>query len=424
MIRNFALIQKVWLTVGLATMAILLVADVSFCQTLVTSEKRGSISMMDLNSRMSNAFGAYAPSSAENGVELYKITYSSLDANSKPTRLSGLMVLPIGGAPKGLVVYCHGTTVDRRLSPSNYSGKGEAFETVEAILAFASGGYALIIPDYIGLGDSKDAHPYPLNKVNARSGIDMIPATRDFAKKHRYKIGRKLFIAGYSEGGGVAMALTQALQSLVGPDFNVTASAPASGPYDLSGATRRFMLQETGEQTGFVLRLYLMSYATNYLNRQKGIKLNKFYKTALANALAVNYRRNPTDEGVLKNIGITTTLMRSKNLLANALQPAFLSDMKANRPSNPFVRELLENDVYDWTPTRPMLLIYVDKDIVVSPENTENTYSAMRRRGVSGQNLKSLKLPATFNHLTGVAPALAKARAFFDVGFSAVPEAK
>ncbi|MBK6721906.1 MAG: hypothetical protein IPG58_01070 [Acidobacteria bacterium] len=393
-------------------------------QTLVSSASNGTMSVADVNERMTKAFGEFAPSAATSNVELYKITYSSIDVNKKKVNLTGLVAWPVGGAPKGLVVYCHGTTVDRDRSPSKFKGKGEAPETIEAITGFASGGYAVILPDYLGLGDHKGAHPYPLSAVNARSGMDMISAARAFSRQKNYRVGRELFITGYSEGGGVAMALTRSLQSYMNEEYQVTRSAPASGPYDLSGTTRKFMLEETGEQTGFVLRLYLMSYATNYLNKQKGIKLNTFYKTALANALGVNYRLSPSDEGVIKNIGITTTLMRSQNRLENVLQPGFLRAMQRNDKSNPFVRMLQENDVYNWSPSSPMLMIYVDKDFVVSPENTRVAIDAMRRNGVPASRVKTAMIPATFNHLTGIAPAISKARAFFDGGFGSVPEAQ
>lgn len=393
-------------------------------QALVSSSMNATMSAADLNERMQKAFGDYAVAKTNTPVELIKVTYTSLDVNNKKVNLTGLVAWPVGGALNGLVVYCHGTTVDRGRSPSKFAGKGEAPETIEAITGFATGGYAVILPDYIGLGDHKAAHPYPLSVVNARSGMDMISAARTLARQKNYKIAKQLYVTGYSEGGGVAMALTRSLQSYMNEEYQVTRSSPASGPYDLSGTTRKFMLQETGEQTGFVLRLYLMSYATNYLNKQKGIKLNAFYKQALANALGVNYRLSPTDKGVIKNIGLTTTLMRSKNLLSNVLNPSFLSDMKANRSSNAFVKMLRENDTYDWAPTRPLLMIYVDKDFVVSPENTDKAYNAMRRRGVTSATMRKVMIPSTFNHITGVAPAMSKARAFFDGGFDAVRDAQ
>lgn len=390
-------------------------------QQLISSSTNGTMSAAELNERMAKAYGSYAPAAASAGVELVKVTYGSLDSKGKNARLTGLVVLPNGGAPKGVVVYCHGTTVDRDRSPSRFKGKGEAPETVEAIVGFATGGYVVVMPDYIGLGDHQAAHPYPLSKVNARSGVDIISAARELIRQRNYNAGSDLFITGYSEGGGVAMALTQALQAMVGSEYRVTSSAPAAGPYDLSGATREAILAETGEQVGFVLRLYLTSYGVNYLVKEKGMKWKDFFKPVLANALALNYRGDHSDDGLIKTIGITTALMRSKNQLGNVMQPAFLDAMRRNDNRNQFVKMLKENDVFDWTPTRPMLLIALEGDTVVTYKNTENAYNAMRRRGVGADILRRYTFrDPDMNHLTGIAPAMSVARKFFDGGFAAV----
>lgn len=397
----------------------------AIAQQLVSSSTNATMSAAELNERMAKAFGNYAPAPFETGVELVKITYTSLDARNKSAKLTGLVVLPFGGAPKGLVVYCHGTTVDRDRSPSRFKGKGEAPETIEAVTGFASGGYAVVLPDYIGLGDHHAAHPYPLSKVNARSGVDIIPAARELIRQRNYNAGPQLYITGYSEGGGVAMALAQALQAMVGPEYSVTASAPAAGPYDLSGATREAILAETGEQLGFVTRLYLISYGVNYLVKEKGMKWKDFFRPALANALALNYRGDHTDDGLIRTIGITTILMRSKNQLANAMQPAFLNAMRRNDSRNLFVRMLKENDVYDWAPTRPMLLVALEGDTVVTYKNTDNAYNAMRRRGVGSNTLRRFTFrDAELNHLTAIAPSMSVVRRFFDGGFDALPEVK
>lgn len=389
--------------------------SISFGQRLVSSTLNGTMSAADLNDRAAKAFGPNVLTPASAPVELYKVTYASLDAKGKAANLTGLVALPVGGAPRGVVVYCHGTTVDRDRSPSKFKGTGAAPETNEAIVGFATGGYAVMLPDYIGLGDHKAAHPYPLSKVNARSGVDLIAAGREMMRQRNYAAGTQLYITGYSEGGGVAMALTQSLQAMTEPIYAVTASAPASGPYDLSGATRQSILAETGEQVGFILRLYLTSYGVNYLVKDKGMKWKDFFKPALANALAVNYSLSPSDDGLIKNIGITTTLMRSQNKLANVMQPAFLSAMRANDPRNAFVRMLKDNDVFDWSPRVPMLMIALENDTVVASQNTKNAYAAMMRRGVSPELVRVHMIDdASLNHLNAIAPALTVARVFFD----------
>ena len=62
---------------------------------------------------------AVPPSKA--AIRLYKIRYGSVDAHGAPCTLSGLLILP-KAAPKGLLLYYHGTIRDRETAPSRYNG--------------------------------------------------------------------------------------------------------------------------------------------------------------------------------------------------------------------------------------------------------------------------------------------------------------
>ena len=379
----------------------------------------------DVAARMQTVFANYPISAPAPSIELQKITYTSTDENGKRVILSGLMARPMGGAPKGLVVFCHGTLQDREASPSMWKGKADGSETETATLAFATGGYAVIIPDYLGLGDHKATHPYPRNIVNSQSAVDIIEPARELARKNNYKIGTKLYVTGYSEGGGIAMAATQKLEKMNGEVYRVEKAAPASGPYDFSGATREFMLFQPTEQVGFVVRLYLLSYAAYYLRKHSNVKITDYFKPAMANSIWLNYNRNPSDENLIKALGLTAVLMRSKNDLRNVLTPRFLKALQTTDRRDPLVGALIKEDVYDWAPRTPMLLINLDGDGVVNPENTTNAMRAMRKRGVTALTLRRYILrDSSLNHVTAVPAAMSKARAFFDEGFSGVREAQ
>src|SRR5215469_6494184 len=84
---------------------------------------------------------------AKNAFDCYRVLYPSTDANGHSIRLSGLLALPNGRAPRALVSFQHGTTSNRDLVPSNLSTDGLA-----AAILFAGNGYAAIAPDYAGLG--------------------------------------------------------------------------------------------------------------------------------------------------------------------------------------------------------------------------------------------------------------------------------
>ena len=390
---------------------------------LAGSSRTRTLAADQVNARITKVFGQYAAPQANTDILLTKVLYTSIDEGGKKVILSGLMATPVGGAPNGLIVFCHGTIQDRDNSPSMWKGNEDGSET--AVLAFASGGYAVVIPDYLGLGDHKATHPYPRNKINSQSAVDIIEPARAVAGLQNIKIGDKLYFTGYSEGGGVAMAATQKLEQLIGRNYKVEKSAPASGPYDVSGATRDFMLVQPTDQVGFVVRVYLLAYAAYYLRKQSNVKITDYFKPAMANSIWLNFNRNPTDENLLKSLGLTAVLMRSKNDLRNVITPRFVKALQTLDRRDPLVAALIDDNVFDWAPRTPMLLLALEGDGVVSPANTTNAFNAMRKRGVTPASMRrSIIRDSSLNHLTAVPAAMSRARAFFDAGFAAVRDSQ
>ena len=396
-----------------------------FGQKLESIASKGTLAADQVNARITKVFGQYTVPQAKTNILLTKVLYTSIDEGGKKVILSGLMATPVGGAPNGLVVFCHGTIQDRDNSPSMWKGEENGSEAETAVLAFASGGYAVVIPDYLGLGDHKATHPYPRNKTNSQSAVDIIEPARAVAGLQNIKIGDKLYVTGYSEGGGVAMAATQKLEQLVGPNYKVEKSAPASGPYDFSSATRDFVLMQPTNQVGFVVRVYFVAYAAYYMRKHSNVKITDYFKPAMANSIWLNFNRNPTDENLLKSLGLTGVLMRSKNDLRNVITPRFVKALQTLDRRDPLVAALIDDNVYDWAPRTPMLLLALEGDGVVSPANTTNAFNAMRKRGVTPASMRrSIIRDSSLNHVTAVPAAMSRARAFFDGGFAAVRDSQ
>jgi alpha/beta superfamily hydrolase len=330
-------------------------------------------------------------------------------------------VLPSNGAPNGFVIFNHGTTVYNNHMPSRFKGEEDGTERETAMLAFGSGGYAILMPDYIGQGDSTGGHPYPANVVNAQAGIDMIKPARALARRNNIEVGSNLYVTGYSEGGGVAMAQTQALERSTDPAHNVTASAPASGPYDLSGTTRDFMLEQPTEQAGFVVRTYLLGDLVYYLHKNKGVKITEYFKNTMAFTINNAYGGKIKDEDIIKRIGLAAILMRAKNDLFNVVTPRFKRVMETMDLRDPAAKLLKDNDCYDWSPRTRMLMINLEGDTIVSPKNSQVAFQTMRRRGVGRDTLRrSIIRDSNLNHLTAVPSAMLRARNFFDRGYAGV----
>ncbi|MCK7491427.1 MAG: hypothetical protein MZW92_06745 [Comamonadaceae bacterium] len=75
----------------------------------------------------------------------------------------------------------------------------------------------------------------------------MMRALRSWCSTHAINLDGRIFPAGYSEGGYATMAAQREIETLHAGEFAITASAPAAGPYDLSGTMlnyRRFRVRQ------------------------------------------------------------------------------------------------------------------------------------------------------------------------------------
>jgi pimeloyl-ACP methyl ester carboxylesterase len=400
----------------LLIVGLLFVTTVS-AQTLVNFSRNGTMTVAQTNGLITKMFGnSVAPASA--AIELYKISYRSRDEKNRAVVLTGLLAFPRGGAPNGLIVFNHGTIADRKRSPSRFTGKPNDSEAQTATLAFASGGYAVVMPDYLGLGDHTGPHPYPLGAVNSRSAVDIIAPARAVARRLNVEIAPRLFVSGYSEGGAVGMWTLRDLEKMAGADYEVTSAALGSGPYDLSGVTRRWILESPSSQEEFVVKLYLTGYMINYFHKSRGIKIVDYFKPTMAFAINQAFKGSLSDEAIIKRLALTAALMRAKNSFDNVITPKFKKALETLDRNDPLISEMIKSDCYDWSPRTKLLLINLVNDKVVIPENTAKAIETMRRRGVGTNLLRQYVInDSSLNHVTGMPVAMAQARRFFDNGF-------
>lgn len=189
-------------------------------------------------------------------VRCYPITYRARNAFSTgpdDTRieLTGMLYLP---KPRlfekrpytvPLLVYPHGTELQRENVPSHNKGDEWVFGAVAALF----GGFAVAMPDLPGMGgaDPSTYHPYCHADSLAYSVVDMLRAMQeafDDVLPEEYAWNGRLYVLGYSEGGYAAMATVKELQLHAAdyPGLSLTGSACLAGPYDLTGAMRQMMI--------------------------------------------------------------------------------------------------------------------------------------------------------------------------------------
>ncbi|MFZ4564416.1 MAG: alpha/beta hydrolase family protein [Bacteroidales bacterium] len=160
-------------------------------------------------------------------VKLYRVTYPTMVPElGIPTVASGLVAIPDNGLDSMPVVsYQHGTVMLKTACPSN---PDSSLETRLMIAQFASRGYIVIGPDFIGLGVSDQPHADFVRLTTEQACIDMLNATDKVLKEQKIRRGT-LFLHGWSQGGWATMTFLRRLEAM---NIRVTAASTACAAAD------------------------------------------------------------------------------------------------------------------------------------------------------------------------------------------------
>ncbi|MBX3746660.1 MAG: hypothetical protein KF833_15230 [Verrucomicrobiae bacterium] len=102
-------------------------------------------------------------------VTAWRLVYATVDPFGFPTQASALVVTPeVGEGAVPLVSYQHGTVTRRADVPSRLNDEAD----LGLILAAAR--YLVVMPDYLGLGDSPGRHPYHHAGSQATAVVDAL----------------------------------------------------------------------------------------------------------------------------------------------------------------------------------------------------------------------------------------------------------
>ncbi|MEZ0607121.1 alpha/beta hydrolase family protein [Fibrella sp. WM1] len=312
------------------------------------------------------------------GIQVYKLTYRTTNTDGKDILASGAVLIPDTDGPISLLSMQHGTLGGDDQAPSYYRSSSEVYSFGSV---FASTGYIVAAPDYIGYGASNNVpHPYQHNRSLASASLDMLRATREFLADKQVNWNKQLYIAGYSEGGYATVALQKKIEEEAANEFTLTASSAGAGAYDEPAFMRHIVNTKTHGNTDFN-RLYLWVLLT--YDRIYGL-----------NRPASYYFKEPYASRV-KADGRYAQLNASFN---ETLTDSFRKAV-ADGTDTAFVKAVQDNAIYDWKPVTPTRLYHGDADNTVFYFNTQNAYDAMQQRGATNVALYRLK---GRNHYTGI----------------------
>lgn len=329
------------------------------------------------------------------GVVVHKLTYETIGPWGDRTTATGVLALPQGySAPLPLASYQHGTLAQKTEAPSAVL----TGETLIGIL-FASQGYAMVLPDYLGLGDSPGIHPYHHARSEATAGVDLLRAARFFCQERQVALGGRLFLLGYSQGGHATMALARELETYHADEFTITAAAPMAGAYDLSGVTTEDYLKGSPVPNPYYFALMLAAFQDVY-----------HLAPSLKDLLAPPYDQSlpPLLDGSAASSRINAVMPASPiQIMRGDLLQAFRT-----QPHHPLRVALRDNDLHQWKPRAPMRLYHCRGDRDVMFANAEVALASFHARGAAQVEL--IDPVPTADHGGCVLPSLLGAKAWFD----------
>lgn len=336
-------------------------------------------------------------------VNLFKVTYSSLNTKGKLDTVSGLLAIPkVFSGIFPLILFQRGT-IDNRLDvPSNLQ---DAWQSV----AISGGlGYVSISPDLLGVGDSKGFHPYLHAASESSVAFDMLQITKaHFSNQKNIILNNQLFIAGYSQGGHGSMALHQLIETKH-PEIEITAATHMAGPYSLSQVMRKLILSEKAYPfPGFIAYLTLSyDYVYEWYD-----SLTQIFKPAYAEIMMAFYNEKI---GFFKMDSLLLTELRkefSRDLPKLMFQDSILSALNIN-PNHPINLALIENDTEHFAPKTYTQLVHCSGDDRVPFANSVHADSVMRSLGA--KNIKLVDPSPVLDHRTCILPAAYFAVIYFE----------
>ena len=334
------------------------------------------------------------------GVDLFRMTYTTTGSDNAEDIASGLLILPdnITG-PLPIINYQHGTTDGRDDVPSNQSGQ-------EFLLAaaFSTMGFVAYAPDYIGMGTSRGFHPYVNAETEARASIDMLSAVKSYLTSEEIAFTDQLFITGYSQGGHAAMSAHRMIEQELSDELTVTAALPMSGPYDISGIMTDILF--TDQEFFFPSYIVYSTLGLQAVNPDLFDDISEVFRPEFVDIIRP-FAETGNGLGAMNRQLIDLLQQNFGSSLPRFLLRDELLDILQNDDNDPLTIALQENDVFDWSPQAPLLMLYCEGDDQVPFENSLKADSILNLRGALDTRSMSAESGVALDHNECIAPALA-----------------
>ena len=365
---------------------------------IISYQKINSFTIEELNNKWKDFSIPKSISPINYAVDIYDVIYYTEWHDGTMVKASGLYFVPIKEGKNPLLVYNHGTRLNPKYRDENCNREGLL------CLIFSTDGYAVIAPDYVGLGHGEKTHLYMHSDSEANAGIYFMKAIKELNEELNIELNEQLFISGYSQGGHAALSLHKKLEEDYQEQYTVTASSPMSGPYDPEDV-----------QASVMFKYYSQPHYLPYLLVSYNEVYNMFPDSTFYDIFVPPY-----DSIVFKyfsgqiSFDNKTTLDDVNSLLPNVPVNMLRKDVVElyQTDYNFFKKFIAQNNVYDWKPNAPVQFCYCKSDEEVLYENSILAYKSMRENGA--KNISRQCVSRKYNHVECAGFSTIHTKYFFD----------
>lgn len=334
-------------------------------------------------------------------ADLYQYDVTHYEVTYKTTYLgqeiiaSGLVTFPETTEAVPMISFQNGTIASNAEAPTSNK---QTFLTLSSV---ASAGYIFVIPDYIGFGASKDLiSPYHNAEYAGRAVVDLMRAARELASQEGYNFSGDAFLSGYSEGGYATLAAHKMMEEENPEGFELIASAPSSGGYDVKGFQEYFFSLDSFDNP-FYLAFVALSYQSVYGYDDP---LSDLFQEPYASIIPDLFDGSNTGSAI--NAQLTTSI-------PDLLQPDILANLDTDPKYADFVTALNDNTITNWVPVSPVYMFHGTADITVPYQNSVDSYNQFIDAGASSSIVTLTDLPGE-DHGSGFLPYLVEAINLFE----------
>lgn len=305
-------------------------------------------------------------------LKVVSIVYRTTDPKGKSILATGAIFYPSVDADYtrvGTILGVHYTY------GANYEVPSERMAVTEAL--FSLFGYAVIAPDYIGYGASKDqVHPYYDVITTGQACADMLMAAKEYFASISRKLSHKITVIGYSQGGQASLSFLRFVETepLYQDAFVIDQVFAGGGAYDLIKSYDTFVAKDYSSQP---VTIPLLVLGLNY-----GDSLSLDLSKMFAEPLLSHYNdwiisKNYTTDEVTAMMGETklTKIMAAEAF--DTLNPNTIKFRESLRHNSLIIKGKLNG----WAPKAKITLCHATEDTIVPYENTESAYKAFLGAG-------------------------------------------